>query len=224
MATSLLALFFSYGHVWNLLDDSDAHRAVAAGRRCGSCAAILLVQLTWRGGPWVRSATQILNIALTALVLFNVASIASYAVSTRLFPQSTGEIPDVAVGAAGRPDVYYIILDRYAGEDTLREVYGYDNSAFYEALEERGFTIAHHSWAGYFKTALSLVSSLSMDYLDPTAYNQSSPDNFGAIHAALQHRLAAPATLKELGYEYVHIGNWWEPSSKNVDADVVEKY
>jgi hypothetical protein len=223
IATALLALFFSYGHVWNLLDDAFLTQQWPLVVIWIIWAAIF-VSVAWRGGPWVRTATQVLNIALAALVLFNVGAIASYAVSTRLFPQSTGEIPQVAVGAAGRPDIYYIILDRYAGEDTLREIYDYDNSAFYEALETRGFTIAHHAWAGYFKTALSLVSSLSMDYLDPTRYNQSNPDDFGAIHAALQHRLAAPATLKALGYEYVHIGNWWEPSSRNVDADIIEKY
>jgi hypothetical protein len=128
------------------------------------------------------------------------------------------------VGVAGRPDIYYIILDRYAGEETLRDVYDFDNGPFLEALEDRGFTIAHDAWANYFKTAPSVVSTLSMDYLDPDEYNQTSPHTFGPIHAALQHRLAALAALKTLGYEYVHIANWWEPSSKNVDADVIYRY
>jgi hypothetical protein len=172
----------------------------------------------------VRPATRFLNIATVMLVLFNLLRIGEYVVSTRLFPETTGEVPAVRVGVAGRPDIYYIILDRYAGEETLRDVYDFDNGPFLEALEDRGFTIAHDSWANYFKTAPSVVSTMSMDYLDRNEYTQTTPQTFGPIHAALQHRLAALAALKTLGYEYVHIANWWEPSSKNVDADVIYRY
>jgi hypothetical protein len=40
----------------------------------------------------------------------------------------------------------------------------------------------------------------------------------------LRGHLAVPETLSHLGYEYVHIGNWWEPGTTNVDADVVLVY
>lgn len=222
MATALLALFFSFGHAWNLVDQVLQERWILAA--IWVVWAILLVQFAWRGGRWVRRATQILNATLALLILFNLFRIGQYVVGSRLFPESTGQVPSVSVGAEGRPDIFYIILDRYAGEETLRDIYHYDNSPFLDALAERGFTIAHHSWANYFKTALSVVSSLSMDHLDRSAYATSTPQNFGPIHAALQHRLAVPATLKSLGYEYVHIGNWWEPSSKNVDADIILGY
>ena len=222
MTTALLALFFSYGHVWNVVAPYLGGQWPLTA--AWIAAAIVLMALAWRGGRWVRPATQILNVALLVLVAFNVASIGGYLASTRLFPHSTGEIPTVAVGEAGRPDIYYLILDRYAGEKTLRDIYAYDNTPFLKALEDRGFTIAHDSWANYFKTAFSLVSSLSMEHLDPDRYKQSTPQTFGPIHAALQGRLAAPAALKTLGYEYVHIANWWEPSSENVDADVIYRY
>ena len=38
------------------------------------------------------------------------------------------------------PDIYYIILDRYANVDTLRELYDFDNEPFLRELEARGFT------------------------------------------------------------------------------------
>ena len=222
IASALLGLFFSFGHVWNVADEFLQQRWVLVA--IWVVFGVALVQLAWRGGRWVRPATQFLNIATVMLVLFNLLRIGEYVVSTRLFPDTTGEVPAVRVGVAGRPDIYYIILDRYAGEETLRDVYGFDNGPFLEALEDRGFTIAHDAWANYFKTAPSVVSTLSMDYLDPDEYKQSTPQTFGPIHAALQHRLAALAALKTLGYEYVHIANWWEPSSKNVDADVIYRY
>ena len=43
--------------------------------------------------------------------------------------------------------MYYIILDRYASDETLREIYGYDNTPMLSELEERGFVIARQSWA-----------------------------------------------------------------------------
>jgi hypothetical protein len=222
MASALLGLFFSFGHVWNLADVALQQRWLLTA--IWVVWAIGLVQLAWRGGTWVRNATQVLNLATAGLVLFNLFRIGEYVISTRLFPDTTGVVPTIQVGEAGRPDIYYIILDRYAGEQTLGGVYGFDNRPFLEALEDRGFIIAHDSWANYLKTAPSVVSTLSMDYLDPEAYIQSTPHTFGPIHAALQHRLAAPAALKSIGYEYVLVANWWEPSSKNVDADVIERY
>jgi hypothetical protein len=222
MTSALLGLFFSFGHVWNVAAEFLQQRWLLVAIWVLSGAAI--VQLAWRGGRWVGPATQVLNIATVLLVLFNVFRIGEYVVSTRLFPDTTGEVPAVRVGEAGRPDIYYIILDRYAGEETLRDVYDFDNGPFLEALGDRGFTIAHDAWANYFKTAPSVVSTLSIDYLDPDQYNQTTPHTFGPIHAALQHRLSALAALKTLGYEYVHIANWWEPSSRNVDADVVYRY
>jgi hypothetical protein len=222
MATALLALFFSFGHVWNVADVVLQQRWLLTV--LWIVLAVGLVGLAWRGGSWVRPATQVLNLATAGLVLFNLFRIGEYSISTRLFPETTGVIPSLTVGEAGRPDIYYIVLDRYAGEMTLRDVYDYDNGPFLRELEERGFAIAHDSWANYFKTAPSVVSTLSLDYLDPEAYAQSTPQTFGPIHAALQGRLAAPAALKSIGYEYVLVANWWEPSSKNVDADVIDRY
>ncbi|MGH2488641.1 MAG: hypothetical protein ACRDFR_03360 [Candidatus Limnocylindria bacterium] len=222
MASALLALFFSFGHVWNLADDVLRQRWLLTA--VWLVSAVALVGLAWRGGHWVRPATQILNLATAGLVLFNLFRIGQYTVSARLFPETTGVVPTLSVGEAGRPDIYYIVLDRYAGEETLRDVYDYDNGPFLRELEERGFAVAHNSWANYFKTAPSVVSTFSLDYLDPDAYNQSTPHTFGPIHAALQGRLAAPAALKSIGYEYVLVANWWEPSSKNVDADLIDRY
>lgn len=64
------------------------------------------------------------------------------------------------------PDVYYIILDAYAREDTLLEYYDFDNSAFLDSLTSKGFYIASESRSNYPQTAMSFPSSLNVDYLD----------------------------------------------------------
>jgi len=151
------------------------------------------------------------------LVVFNAGSLVLYA---------TGG-PGIVLGASHvvplgdtsvKPDIYYIVLDRYANSKTLREVYGYDNSAFLDELRARGFAIADDAWGNHFKTALSLSSSMNMDYLQSDHLPTDHPSNFGPVYALLSGHRAVPDTLTSLGYEYIHIGNYWEPTATNVDA------
>jgi hypothetical protein len=124
------------------------------------------------------------------------------------------------------PDVYNIILDRYAGPTALRETYDFDNEPFLTALEERGFDVARHAHANYIKTPLSLVSSLNMEMLDTDALMAAaeSGGDREPIHRQLGQRLVVPTALKELGYSYIQVANWWTPTQQNVDADRVFRY
>jgi hypothetical protein len=133
----------------------------------------------------------------------------------------------ISANVERRPDIIYIILDRYSNAETLERIYHFDNRPFLDALEQRGFTLAEDSWANYFKTSLSLVSSLTMEHLDGEALKKASGgdgSSFKPLHDALRARLTVPATLKSLGYEYVHIANTWEPTGTNVDADRVIRW
>ena len=109
-----------------------------------------------------------------------------------------------------RPDIYFIILDRYPSAETLREIYGYDNAPFIDALADRGFAIADDSWAAYWKTAFSVLSTLRMDHLDGAELlEEDGPRDaptFNPLFRALQGHLPVPASLKAIGYEYLHIG------------------
>jgi hypothetical protein len=223
LATLLLALFFSFGHAWNLVDPYlDGRRYLAAAYLVVAVAGTWLI---WRGGRWTRRATTFLNVAAILLVAFNTIRIGDFALTSTSADAGPAPTPAVAVEQpTHRPDIYYIMLDRYANAETLRELYDFDNEPFLAALEERGFSIARDAWANYWKTAFSVTSSLSMDYLEPDRYDLTEPPSFGPIHAALRDHLPVPVTLKALGYEYVHLGNYWEPTATNVDADISLRY
>ncbi len=64
------------------------------------------------------------------------------------------------------PDIYFIVLDAYARDDVLKEMYGFDNTEFLAYLRNKGFYIAERSAANYCQTGLSIGSCFNLCYLD----------------------------------------------------------
>jgi hypothetical protein len=226
VVTVLVTLFFWYGHAWNLVGTFiGSHVPLVAA---WILAAVGGVVLAVRAGEWRRPASTLLNLVTATLVVFNAAEIATYSLgattAARTMPTGSSSIGDP--GTEEPRDVYYLIFDRYASAVNLAEHYGYDNSPFLDALRERGFYVAEGAHANYIKTPLSLVSSLSMEYLDAEALvaDADSAADAGPIHRRLRGQLPVPTELKRLGYRYVHIANWWEPTATNAGADVVYRY
>ena len=232
LATSVIAvLFFSYGHVRNALD------AVVEGgvrqRYLLPVWGILLLAgmgLAWRL-PWraVRTTTTVLNVAAAFLVLINAVPIVGLQVNGIARPASAQDqvlASGTPASVARRPDIYYIIFDRYARADTLLEEYGFDNTPFVNELEGRGFYVAPESNANYFRTALSLVSSLNMEYLDLDALRAQAdaPDDLKPVYAILTSGMAVQNHLKSLGYTYVHVGSRYQLTATNSAADITVRY
>ncbi len=100
-----------------------------------------------------------------------------------------------------RPDIYYIVLDGYAREDVLQQMYGVNNSAFINALRERGFYVAERSRSNYIQTVLSLASSLNFSYLSNLPVD--SADRLAL--ASLIWDSAARRLLQDLNYQFVSV-------------------
>ena len=126
----------------------------------------------------------------------------------QLFIQTTQEV------SGNRPDVYHIILDSYGRDDMLA---GYDNSSFLEALEERGFYVAREATSNYRNTIESLASSLNLAYLHDI--KPRPPENRSDAIALVQSNALA-ATLKSLGYTYVHLESGNIVSNRAPQADI----
>jgi hypothetical protein len=224
--TVLVAGFFGYGHAWvGIRGALDSQWPLIA-----AWALLIGVALfaTWRFRDWARRATPALNLIAALLLLMNswglTQAVVAHGASEPVQPEASALELDPGPGNA--PDVYNIVLDRYAGSTALAQAFDFDNEPFLAALEDRGFHVARHAHANYIKTPLSLVSSLNMEFLDAAqlASEQESGRDRDPIHELLRGRLAVPSALKELGYQYVHIANWWQPSATNVDADRVFRY
>ena len=109
-------------------------------------------------------------------------------------------------------DIYFMVFDRYASDATLKKDYQYDNSAFYEALENRGFRVYRECYTSYPMTILAMASTLNLRYLNPIFTR-------AADYAPAVDQHEAGRLLQRAGYAYHHIGNTFGPLRKSSIAD-----
>ena len=188
----------------------------------GAVAVIVIVR-RWPGG-----LTRYLNLVGGFLIAVNVVPVASHEIAAAAEgtyqPAGLESLAGTPTGiAANRPDIYYIILDRYPSQQTLAgTTYEYDNSSFLGELERRGFYVAPRSHANYTFTALSIASSLNMDYLDVETMADMAPtsDAWKPVYDMLAGSLAAPELLEREGYTYVQLPSWFEPTAAGSEVDI----
>jgi hypothetical protein len=232
LATALVVLFFTYGQIF-IRVEGFTMGGVEIGRHLyllpvWGALAVLGVVAAVRAGRHTALLTKGLNVAAAVLVLSNLATIGWYKLrsGSDVPPTLAQEERNLGVPASpdaeGKPDIYYVILDRYGGEVALRGQFGFDNRPFLDSLEDRGFYVASESTANYQKTAHSLASSLNMEFLNGLD-GGGTPDNWGPIYGLLQNHEVG-AFLRSKGYRYVHIGSRWRPTAANPQADMNMKF
>jgi len=114
-----------------------------------------------------------------------------------------------------KPDIYYIIFDRYASEDVLDKTYRFDNSDMVNYLRQKGFIVTDKSNANYISTELSLSSSLNLEYLDNLIDQvESESGDVHPLHQMMENN-ALMRYLESMGYKYIHFGSWWGPTALN---------
>lgn len=106
------------------------------------------------------------------------------------------------------PDIYYIVLDGYAREDVLTELYNYDNSPFIRLLETKGFIVPTESRSNYPKTALSVASTLNMDYIQSFAPGLEEQPYWWRMAPFIDNGRVRSA-LEGIGYRSISIASDW---------------
>lgn len=129
---------------------------------------------------------------------------------------------DAITDAAGseKPDIYYIVLDRYTNNEVLQQQFAYNNNTFTDYLRSENFTVNESAYGHYPYTAMSIASTLTADY---TKQYVAPYTNDGVQSRALYHNLiwqsSVVKALKQAGYNYYTIGNWYGTSQKAPLAD-----
>ncbi|MDQ3689865.1 MAG: LTA synthase family protein [Chloroflexota bacterium] len=224
-ASVLVVAFFLFGHAWNLVAGFIGDKMILLG--VWVVAAVVGLALAWRARAWARSATGYLNLVSAIPLVITLVSLGEFAINRTVAGTVINSVGGLLrADEQPRPDIYYLVFDRYAGSPTLESHFGFDNEPFLRELEQRGFYVARDSVANYVKTGLSLTSTLNMEYLDGDELNAeaAAPDDQGVINRRFQGHLTVPTTLKELGYQFVLVPSWWSPTATNVDADATLRY
>jgi len=130
------------------------------------------------------------------------------------------EIPS---SPAPKPDIYYIVLDGYLRSDMLEELYGYDNAQFTGYLQERGFIIPSDVHSNYSKTAVSVPSTLNMDYVDSFSPGLEDSHFWWLMKPFIDHSRVR-SVLESQGYQSVSLGTDWGVTDNDTTDIYLQPY
>jgi hypothetical protein len=205
----LLVLFFAYGQVYDLVRERNILPMILGKHKFlfPIWCLIMGVWVWWvikklkKTGELIRY----FNVLGIILVLLPLYSIISYQIQDASSQVGTSTLNNTAqaMTSGEKPDIYYIVLDGYGRSNILKELYNYDNSAFIDYLKGKGFYVAEQGTSNYMQTALSLASSMNMEYLDSLAVDPGvdSIDRIPAFHMIKNSALWK--FLKSDGYKLV---------------------
>ncbi len=168
-----IVLFFTYGHAYFYLKQIDIAGHVLGRHRY---MVPLWIGVGGLAAWWIlrklrtpRSLTPVLNLVSAFLLIYPTFQVTSYTIKrdqTEAAASAAAQAKGATLPLGYAPDIYYIVLDAYGRADVLKEMFGYDNTPFLQALTSRGFYVANCSQSNYGQTMLSLTSSLNFNYLD----------------------------------------------------------
>ncbi len=223
-ASYVLALWFFYKHLLYMVNITLVPLGLPLGRH--RYVMIIWGLLVLAGLVWLRlarfddvRATKLLNTISTMLILvllppIGISLAKEYSATLPGIAEQTQDLEEEIVLQRPKPcrDIYYLVFDRYADNQTLENHFDFDNGQFTDQLQDRGFFLAEQSLANYPKTAESLISTLNMKYLRG---HLSDKD----VVNALPRGHAIGRLLKSKGYRYYHFGNWYTPFRNSRIAD-----
>ena len=112
--------------------------------------------------------TSIANVVSMTMIGVLIFSITSFSITTA-DDNSLANLSDIPVQISdveNKPNIYFIILDEYAGSIQLKNDFNFDNSNFSIELEKRDFFVDNESFSNYPNTSLSVPSIINMIYFD----------------------------------------------------------
>lgn len=232
ISTIFIFIFFSYGHLSNSLNKIlffQLPNGIVIGPDKLLLPIIMFLflfisyKILIRKKP-LNQIRSFINFSLLILIGYSLISIAKIEFDKKeATSQNSSEQSGTISATSNTPDIYYIILDGYAREDVLKELYDYDNSKFTSELEKIGFFVADKARSNYIHTYLSLPSSLNMRYLDelPEKYGENPHGGTAARQLISQNEISKQ--LKKNNYKIINFASTWEGTDESFQADITYK-
>ncbi|MFC1743195.1 sulfatase-like hydrolase/transferase [Candidatus Riflebacteria bacterium] len=226
----LIFFFFSFGH-FHLLYELSRGSLVSSQLKylilvlliISFCAFLYGIKYFLSSGSGLRGITDFLNVVSIALV-----TISTFSLGLTSMTSSSPKVEDVQnrplqVKKTEKelPDIYFFLLDSYARKDVLKELYGYDNSAFLRYLKEKGFFVAARSRSNYPYTLATLSSLFNLKYhkFGPEFKNLTMLDNRIFTRQIWNNRVLP--ILKKLGYTTITFDSGSGINEQLVNSDIV---
>lgn len=202
MATALMAFHFFFGSLHDfirkLAPDSFVSRHTFVLPLFFLLLLAVFILLKRRKQPLLK-LTSFLNSLLLILLLVDTG----WLISRNWKTQSASTILPAGLSRCSncaRPDIYFVVLDEYAGNTELKELFQYDNQPFLDSLGKRGFYTAGRSHSNYNYTPFSVASMLNMDYLTLQGQERAGADLTNCYRAIRDNRVLQ--YLQHEGYRF----------------------
>lgn len=177
-----LVLFYnkiemSLDHLKILESDTSNHWHIVLVILIIVLAGLSILILRYRGS--LHIINQYLNFVLCCLIVYQLYVIVEHPDTRKIklvsHPEIVSKINDINTDSL--PDIYYIILDAYTSNQSLKEYWDFNNQVFENFLTGKGFKISSNSKTNYNMTPFSLASSLNMSYLTRVPNSEASSAN-----------------------------------------------
>lgn len=160
-----LMLFFSFGYLYDIFGN---YKIIIIFDAVIFALCAYFIVKTKRN---LEGFTAFMNLVFAILLIAPLTNIVSHTLESRNSGVKIHAAKPQAINASDAhisqyPNIYYIILDAYARQDVLNDIYGFDNSEFINYLTGKGFYVAKNSRSNYTNTHESLASSLNLDYIN----------------------------------------------------------
>ncbi len=129
-----------------------------------------------------------LNILLLVYCLIDVGLLLNKRFNNKNTAATTSTVVFETSKVTIKPNVYFIVLDGYAGYKTLQDSFGFKNDIFYTFLKQKSFNILPIT-SNYDFTFYSMASTLNMEYIlgdfeNKIAYQNDIQQRFNEVRKA----------------------------------------
>ena len=226
----MIILFFSYGHIFQALNETIINLQISHAIFVVPFLVICILGFLYclKTKRKLNNITLILNVVAITLIAVTLTQLIGYDFNQyHIFEDDvdTSTQFHLTDSFGEYPDIYYIVLDEYAGSKILNDTLDYDNSEFINFLNTRGFNTPLQTQSNYFVSFLSLSSTLNMQYVNFYADEVGVDSKDRRLSHSLMHDNRIMQILESNGYSTINFDSNWGPTNaiKIADQNLCEK-